>query len=289
MSQQHTGRNEDYMNIDGHDIGVCSWSLRPRDMATSSRRSSSWARARAAGAGHCIQLDDKRKHQELGALRNWRHQAHRRHDGIPDEDYGTIALIRQTGGFVPDDRWPIRKALMKQAAISRPSWGCKLLSSHIGFIPPSSESKYNTMVERVCEIAEPLNAQGITLMMETGQEVAPELLQFLNDLRCQNVQVNFDPANMILYGAGDPIEAIETLGRHIGHVHVKDATLSARRARSGGPKVPVRHRRSVTEDFLRALHDAGYTGPLVIEREAGETASRTCKTAIQTLQEASRG
>ena len=52
--------------------------------------------------------------------------------------------------------------------------------------------------------ASDLGALGMDLVMETGQESAPELLQFLNDLRCKNVKVNFDPANMILYGAGDP-------------------------------------------------------------------------------------
>ena len=109
--------------------------------------------------------------------------------------------------------------------------------------------------------------------METGQETAPELLQFLNDLRCQNVKVNFDPANMILYGAGDPIEAIASLGRHIGHVHVKDATLSdAARARRGATEVPFGTGQVPPKEFLRALDDVGYTGPLAIEREAGDDA-----------------
>lgn len=278
------------MKIDVHDIGICSWSLRPRDM------SDLVAQVKQLGIehvqlalGNLIQLDDKRKHQELGALRNGGIKLTAGMMGFADEDYATIALIRQTGGFVPDDRWPIRKALMKQAANLSAELGLKLLSSHIGFIPPSSEPKYNTMVERVCEIAEPLNAQGITLLMETGQEPAPELLQFLNDLRCQNVQVNFDPANMILYGAGDPIEAIETLGRHIGHVHVKDATLSDRPGEEWGAEVPFGTGEVPPKDFLRALHDVGYTGPLVIEREAGEQRLADCRTAIETLRVASRG
>jgi sugar phosphate isomerase/epimerase len=277
------------MNIDGHDIGICSWSLRPRDMGDLVGQVKQLGVEHVQLAlGNLIQLDDKRKHQELGALRNGGIKLTAGMMGFADEDYATIALIRQTGGFVPDDRWPIRKALMKQAANLAAELGLKLLSSHIGFIPPSSEGKYNTMVERVCEIAGPLNAQGITLLMETGQESAPELLQFLNDLRCQNVQVNFDPANMILYGAGDPIEAIETLGRHIGHVHVKDATLSARPGEEWGTEVPFGTGEVPPKDFLRALHDVGYTGPLVIEREAGEQRLADCKTAIETLKEASR-
>jgi L-ribulose-5-phosphate 3-epimerase len=278
------------MQIDGHDIGVCSWSLHPRDMGDLA------AQVKQAGLEHVqlglgglLQLDDKRKHQELGALRNAGIKLTAGMMGFPDEDYASIALIRQTGGFVADDKWPVRKALMKQAGNLAAELGMTLLSSHIGFIPPSSEAKYSTMVERVCEIAQPLSALGITLLMETGQESAPELLQFLNDLRCQNVRVNFDPANMILYGAGDPIEAIETLGRHIGHVHVKDATLSERPGEDWGAEVPFGRGEVPPKDFLRALHDAGYSGPLVIEREAGDQRLADVKIAVATLREAAAG
>jgi L-ribulose-5-phosphate 3-epimerase len=275
------------MQIDGHDIGVCSWSLQPRDMADLV------AQVKQLGLEHVqlalgglIQLDDKRKHQELGALRNAGIKLTAGMMGFPDEDYSTIARIRQTGGFVPDDLWPIRKSLMKQAGNLAAELGLRLLSSHIGFVPPSSDPKYNTMVQRVCEIAEPFKALGITLLMETGQETAPELLQFLNDLRCQNVQVNFDPANMILYGAGDPIDAIETLGRHIGHVHVKDATLSSRPGEEWGAEVPFGTGEVPPREFLVALKAAGYTGPLTIEREAGDQRLADVKFAIETLRTA---
>jgi sugar phosphate isomerase/epimerase len=124
------------------------------------------------------------------------------------------------------------------------------------------------------------------LLMETGQESAPELLQFLNDLRCKNVKVNFDPANMILYGAGDPIEAIGILGRHIAHVHVKDATMSKQPSVDWGAEVPFGAGQVPAKDFLRALHDVGYRGPLVIEREAGATRMADIAFAIETLKSA---
>src|SRR5437762_505575 len=68
----------------------------------------------------------------------------------------------------------------------------------------------------------------LSLLMETGQEKAEELLEFLHDLKRDNVFINFDPANMILYGAGEPIAAIKTLGQFIRHVHVKDANPSTK-------------------------------------------------------------
>ncbi|HEV2292537.1 MAG TPA: sugar phosphate isomerase/epimerase family protein [Tepidisphaeraceae bacterium] len=275
------------MQIDGHDIGICSWSLQPRDMAdlVAQMKQLDVQHVQLA-LGGLLQMDDKRKHQELGVLRSAGLKLTAGMMGFHDEDYSTIARIRQTGGFVSDETWPVRKALMRQAGNLAAELGMTSLTSHIGFIPPSSEPKYNTMVQRVCEIAQPLSAHGITLLMETGQETAAELLQFLNDLRCQNVQVNFDPANMILYGVGEPIDAIETLGRHIGHVHVKDAKLSSRPGEEWGEEVPFGTGEVPPRQFLLALKGAGYTGPLAIEREAGTQRLADVQFAIQTLRSA---
>jgi L-ribulose-5-phosphate 3-epimerase len=277
------------MNIGGHDIGVCSWSLHPKDTADLI------ARVKQLGLSH-IQLalgplatmDDKRKHQEYGLLRNSGLTITAGMIGFPGEDYSTIARIRQTGGFVPDADWPRRKALALAAGRVAKELGLSQLSAHIGFVPKSSEPNYDTMLKRVCEIAEPLNRDGIGLTMETGQETAPELLQFLNDLKCHNVAVNFDPANMIMYGAGDPIEAVRTLGRHIGHVHIKDGTLSPRPGQEWGTEVPFGTGDVPVAEFLRALKDVGYRGPLVIEREAGPNRMADVQTAIETIRDAAR-
>ena len=91
---------------------------------------------------------------------------------------------------------------------------------------------------------------------------------------------------MILYGAGEPIEAIGILGRHIGHVHVKDATMSNSPGIGWGTEVPFGAGQVPAKEFLRALVDAGYTGPLAIEREAGENRMEDIAFAIQTLKKA---
>src|SRR3954464_10637334 len=139
------------------------------------------------------------------------------------------------------------------------------------------------MMTRVHEIASSLAEDGLELLMETGQEEDAELLQFLNDLALRNVHINFDPANMILYGAGDPIEAVETLGRHIRHVHIKDGTLSKQPGVTWGEEVPFGQGQVGPKLFFSALHDVGYTGPLVIEREAGNNRLTDVKTAIEAI------
>ncbi len=126
----------------------------------------------------------------------------------------------------------------------------------------------------------------ITLLMETGQEPAAELLAFLQSLAAPNVAINFDPANMILYGAGDPIDAVRTLGKHVRHVHVKDATPSDAPGVEWGAEVPFGTGRVNPSAFLSALKAVGYAGPLAIEREAGAARLADVKTAVAALRDA---
>src|SRR4051812_5781049 len=275
------------MKIGQHDLGVCSWSLHPKDHAELVALLKQLGLSHVQLAlGPLVLLDDKRKHLELGHLRAGGITITSGMMGFPGEDYSTIAAIRRTGGFVPDDLWPVRKQLMHQAALLAKELGLKMLLTHMGFIPPSSDPKYGTMIERATIIAEDLGEQGLDLLMETGQESAPELLQFMNDVKRKNVFVNFDPANMILYGAGDPIDAIEVLGRHIKHVHVKDAVMSKQPGIEWGTEVPFGTGEVPPEKFLLALASAGFTGPIAIEREAGENRVADIRFAIETLKAA---
>ena len=272
------------MEISNHTIAVCSWSLRPRDMADLV------GMLRQLDLQHVqlsllslIQLDDKRKHQELGHLRSGGVQFTGGMMSFPGEDYSTIDAIRRTGGYVPDDLWPLRRRLSQEGAKLARELGMNQIGTHVGFVPAPADPKYSAIVSRVREVAALFAEQGIDLLMETGQEQAGELLHFLGDLATPNIFINFDPANMILYGAGDPIAAIRTLGKHIRHVHVKDATASNHPGIEWGEEVPFGAGQVNPSAFLKALHDTGYTGPLAIEREAGENRVADVRTAIQAL------
>lgn len=277
------------MNIGGHDIGVCSWSLQPKDSAELIQR------VRELGLdlvqlalGPLLSLDDKRKHAELGHLR----AAGIRFTGgmiaFPGEDYSSIDAIRRTGGYVPDDQWALRKGLSEKAALLGTELGLKAITTHVGFIPHQGRPGYDRMLGRVREIARGFGGRGIELGMETGQEPAAELLEFLNDLDMPNTFINFDPANMILYGAGDPIDAVRALGGHIRHVHIKDAAASTNPGVDWGEEVPFGTGQVGPRRFLAALDDIGYRGPLAIEREAGGQRMADVKTAIESLQKAVR-
>ena len=273
------------MNLDGHDIGVCSWSLKPTSTATlvDSVLALKLTHVQLA-LGPLIDssADDRRDAQKAiidagiivtaGMI------------SFEGENYSSIAAIKKTGGFVPTDRWPARRERALAAAEVAAEMGLGMLTAHVGFVPPSGDPSYADVVERVGEIVAAYAKFNVHLGMETGQEKAHELLQFLNDLNTKHVGVNFDPANMLLYGAGDPCEAIAILARHILHVHVKDAQISPRPGIEWGREVAFGRGDVNVHGFLRALADAKYAGPLVIEREAGADPLDDIAHAIETLE-----
>jgi sugar phosphate isomerase/epimerase len=272
------------MQIHGHDIGVCSWSLKPKDLGdlfTKVRRLN--LEHVQLAVGDFVSADEQRRAELISAVRKSGLTTTATMINFDGEDYTTIASIRRSGGYVPDDKWEARKAQTIEAAKITKELGVTRISTHVGFIPMSSDPMYRVMVERVGGIATELDDLGIVLLMETGLEPASELLQFLNDLPTRNVGVNFDPANMILYGAGDPIDAIRTLGRHIMHVHVKDARSSEHPGTQWGEEVPFGAGEVPAAEFHEALHEIEYAGPLVIEREAGEDRMTDVRTAIEAL------
>ncbi|HZL33731.1 MAG TPA: sugar phosphate isomerase/epimerase family protein [Tepidisphaeraceae bacterium] len=273
------------MNLHNHPIAVCSWSLQPKGMEELVAKTKELGLADIQLAlGELVQLDDKRKYHELGHLRAGGLHLTGGMMAFAGEDYSTIERIRQTGGFVPDDQWPLRKRLCIEAAKLARELNCSTITTHVGFVPLRADPRYAIILARVRELAQAFAGQGIELLMETGQEPAAELLHFLTDIAAPNVHVNFDPANMILYGAGDPIDAIRTLGSHIRHVHVKDGTPSANPGVEWGAEVPFGAGAVGPQRFLDALRQIHYAGPLAIEREAGNQRMADVRAAIDVLQ-----
>ena len=198
--------------------------------------------------------------------------------GFPQEDYTTIQTIEATGGIVPDDCWPENRKIFLDAIDVTVQLGVKYLTSHFGFIDPSNE----TLMARVIELADAAAEKGVTILMETGQETADELAEFLTTLNHPAIGVNFDPANMILYGKGDPVAAIKTLAPWIKHIHIKDATPTDTPG-TWGTENPWSKGKVGDHDFLRALTEVGYEGALAIERECGDSRFQDVKLAIERL------
>ena len=191
--------------------------------------------------------------------------------GTVGEDYSTLESIARTGGILPDEHWDENQAIVEDVAQLARQHNLQSVSFHAGFIPhDSNDPTYQKVLQRVQWIADRFAQDDIDVLFETGQETAEDLIAFLNALNRPNVGVNFDPANMILYGKGDPIDAMRRLMPQIKQVHIKDATSSDQPGVTWGAEVPVGDGEVDWRAFLRTLHEAHFAGPLAIEREAGD-------------------
>mgnify|MGYP000142923150 CR=1 FL=1 len=208
------------------------------------------------------------------------------------EDYSSLASIRETGGIVPDRHWQANLARARLHVRLACELNLNLVTFHAGFVPhhPTDASR-PVLIQRLRTLARLFACYGLMLGLETGQERVHTLIDILRELSEPNVRVNFDPANMILYGMGDPIDALRTLldASHrllaapslIAQVHIKDA-LAAESTQHWGTEIAVLRQRSRSSDgrasvdwpaFFAVLRERGLLGriDLVIEREAGSS------------------
>ena len=197
--------------------------------------------------------------------------------GFEGESYASIAETRRTVGLVPAETRGARLQEMKEISDFAKMLGCDTVALHIGFITEDRDSDdYRSLVEATRELLDHVAANGQQLNLETGQETAEHLLQFVEDVARDNLFVNFDPANMILYGTGDPIEALKKVGHLVRSVHCKDARWAPEEVRGveWGQEVPLGEGDVGMETYLRTLKEIGYTGPLTIEREIAHDRER---------------
>lgn len=189
--------------------------------------------------------------------------------GFAQEDYSSLEAIQKTGGIVPDAYWESNQERFLKAIVATAALKVPFLSSHFGFLDMSEPSYADKIVRRVRLLADAAAEQGVVLLMETGQERAEELREFLDMLNHPSLGVNFDPANMIMYNMGDPLDGVRILAPWIRHIHIKDGVHTDRPGFLG-PEVLWGTGKVNAPEFLGALQEIGYAGVLAIEREAGQ-------------------
>jgi sugar phosphate isomerase/epimerase len=192
------------------------------------------------------------------------------------ESYTDIPTVQRTVGFVPPATRDERERRTIAVSDFAATIGAAGIATHIGFVPESREDPdyllVRDMVRRICDYAA---SQNQTFALETGQEPANLLLAFLNDVDRANLGINFDPANMILYGTGDPIEALGILGTRVLTVHCKDGDWpEPGNVGALGKERPLGAGSVGIDRFLVTLREIGYYGPLSIEREASDPIQR---------------
>ncbi len=172
-----------------------------------------------------------------------------------------------TIGLVPRQTRRARIARVKEVSDFARKAGIPAVQGHCGFIPENpNDPLYAEAVEAIRTAAQHANENGQQFRCETGQETPITLLRAIRDVGLDNMGVNFDAANLILYGKANPVDAVETLGSYIQGVHAKDGLYPVDPKKLGA-EVAIGQGKVDFPVLVAKLKKIGYRNPLTIERE----------------------
>jgi sugar phosphate isomerase/epimerase len=205
------------------------------------------------------------------------------------ESYSDAPTVKSTVGFIPPATRDEREQRTKDVCDFAAALGVNSIGCHIGFIPENSADPdyvaVRNLVRRICDHAA---KHGQSFVLETGQEAADVLSNFIRDVDRKNLAINFDPANMVMYGTGDPIQAVEVLAPHVASVHCKDGVWPDKEvAGSLGSERPLGQGAVGIGQLISKLKQLGYKGTLNIEREIEdhEQRLRDIRAGVELLEE----
>jgi sugar phosphate isomerase/epimerase len=141
------------------------------------------------------------------------------------------------------------------------------VQTHCGFIPETaSDPLYGEAVKAIHEVGLHCKQNGQTFLYETGQETPVTLLRAITDVGLDNQGVGLDTANLILYGKGNPVDALDVIGKYVRSVHAKDGLFPTDPKRLGKEVAIGQGKVDFPRVFAR-LRELGYQGAITIERE----------------------
>jgi len=161
---------------------------------------------------------------------------------------------------------------------------CDIVTTHIGVVPTEENAKKEVMRKACRELAMYADSIGSAFAVETGPETCAVLLDFLDSLGAGGVRVNFDPANLVMVVADDPVKGVDTLGKYIVHTHAKDGIQLTANPPTW-EEMPLGKGGVKWDAYLRALDKIGFNGFLTIEREVGDTPEADIRMAADFLRE----
>ena len=172
-----------------------------------------------------------------------------------------------TLGLVPVTFRQRRLETLMKGADFATQIGTGSLTTHVGFIPENlNDPDYKPLVVTLRYLAGYCRKKGLDFLFETGQETPTTLLRTIEDIGLDNVGVNLDPANLILYGKANPVDALDVIGTYVRGVHAKDG-LYPTSGRYLGKEVPLGQGKVDFPRLVARLKEVGYDGALTIERE----------------------
>ena len=172
-----------------------------------------------------------------------------------------------TIGIVPRVDRPERIAGLKAGADFAKKIGVRSITTHVGFIPENPNNElYREVVVSLKEVCAYCSDLGLEFWFETGQETPITLLRTIEDVGADNMGINLDPANLILYGKSSPVDALDVFGKYVRGVHAKDG-LYPTNGRELGTEVPLGEGKVNFPKLIEGLKKYNFNGHLTIERE----------------------
>lgn len=190
-----------------------------------------------------------------------------------------------TIGLVPPQTRVARIDALKRASDLAKLCDIKATHTHCGFIPEDpNEALYSETVKAIADVASHCKANGQTFLMETGQETPITMLRAILDTGLDNMGANLDTANLILYDKGEPVGALDVIGKYVRGLHAKDG-LYPTDPKNLGQEVAIGKGKVDFPEVVRKLHRLNYTGPITIEREiSGARQEEDIRASISYLQ-----
>lgn len=191
-----------------------------------------------------------------------------------------------TLGLVPAEYRYIRMKNLMAGSDFAKKLGVKNLATHVGFLPENPTTKeYSELVCAIRHVAEYCKNNGQSFLFETGQETPVTLRRTIEDVGTGNLGINLDPANLILYGKANPVDALDVFGEYVMDIHAKDGKYPTD-GKNLGEETPLGEGKVNFPLFIKRLKEIGYDGTLIIEREIfGDQQIEDIKKAKKLLEE----
>lgn len=174
---------------------------------------------------------------------------------------------QKTLGLVPPEYREVRIQNLCDGADFAKELGVENVVTHMGFIP---ENPYDLQYEPFCDavrvVAKHLKQNGQRLLFEAGQETPVTMLRCFETVDMDNLGVNLDTANVILYGKANPVDALEVFGKYVRNIHAKDGMYPVN-GHELGIETRIGEGRVDFRGIIKKLSELEYDGYITIERE----------------------
>jgi L-ribulose-5-phosphate 3-epimerase len=175
-----------------------------------------------------------------------------------------------TIGLVPRENRPARVERLNQGIDFCKAAGIPAVHAHFGFIPEDpADVLYKEFISTMKPIGEYALKQGIDIYFETGQETPVTLLRAITDIGTGNLFVNYDTANLVMYGKANPLDGLKVIGKYVKALHAKDGLYPVN-PRELGREVPIPSGEVNFAAIVTFLRNIGFNGHITIEYELGE-------------------